>query len=154
MVKEYLVKIATFGSIGESKLGNVIASVFALPAIYFLNFINERSPELFLILAVVILFVGLFSILFSLQSNEKQIVINSFIGTLLTFYDIPFKFKFALIGLLLFHILCFALPLLVFTSALDTQEHEHSKLAKVVLTSLSAGIFVNLFLRFAIWMVQ
>lgn len=154
MIKEYFVKIATFGSIGDSKLGNIISSALAIPAIYFLNFIDDRSSNLFWILAVIILLVGFFSIVTSLHSHEKQIVINSFVGTMLTFYDITFKVKFVLMGLLLFHVLCFALPLLVFTRALDNQEHEHSKIVKVILTSLAAGVFVNLFLRVAIWMVQ
>jgi hypothetical protein len=154
MIKEYFKKIASFGLIGDSVVGKIIASVLALPAIMFLNFVDERTSTLFWILVFAVLLITIFAVLFSLKDNEDQIVINSFVGAMLAFYGISLNVKLGLIGLVLFHVFSFAFPFFVFPSARDSQEHEHSKFVRLIVVSLSAGISVNLFLRFVLWIVK
>lgn len=154
MIKEYFNKIASFGPIGDSILGKIIASVLALPAIMFLNFIDERTPTLFCFLVLIILLISFFAILFSQKDFANRIVINSFLGTMIAFYGIAFNVKLGLIGLVLFHVFSFALPFFVFTNSGDLEKQEHSKLFSIIITSLVAGTAVNMFLRFTLWIVK
>ncbi|KKQ33451.1 MAG: hypothetical protein US49_C0001G0131 [candidate division TM6 bacterium GW2011_GWF2_37_49] len=154
MIKEYFTKIASFGPIGDSVLGKIIASVLALPAIMFLNFIDERTPTCFWILVFAVLLISIFAILFSQKDSENRIIINSFIGTMLAFYGIAFNVKLGLIGLALFHVFSFALPFFVFTKSKDLEEQEHSKFVRIIVISLAAGFTVNVFLRFVLWIVK
>jgi hypothetical protein len=160
MFRNFFVKIASFGQLGQSMLGGTVASLLALPSIYFLNFVNYKTPGLFWILAAALTIIMALSILFSLRDNEGTIVINKFFGTLLAFFGIPFAWKITLIGFILFHVLVVILPHYVFIKAQEPQEsqdpqdlgkHTHSKFSKLVLTSVVSGVTVNAFLRFALW---
>lgn len=154
MVKEYFTRIASFGPIGDSVFGKIIASVLALPAIMFLNFIDERASTLFWLFVFVVLLMDIFAVLFSLKENENRIVINSFVGAMLAFYGIAFNIKLGLIGLVLFHVFSFALPFFVFHGVNAFEEREPLKFIRIIVVSLLAGVAVNLFLRFVLWIVK
>ncbi|KKQ11130.1 MAG: hypothetical protein US22_C0039G0001, partial [candidate division TM6 bacterium GW2011_GWF2_36_6] len=115
---------------------------------------DDRASTLFWILVFVVLLISIFAILFSLKDSENRIVINSFVGTMLTFYGIAFNVKLGLIGLVLFHVFSFALPFFVFTRARDLEEQEHSKFVRIIVVSLASGVAVNVFLRFVLWIVK
>lgn len=166
MMREFFVKIASFGQLGQSILGGIIASLLALPSIYFLNFVNNKMPSVFWILAAAITTITALSILFSLKNNANSIVINKFFGTLLAFFGIPFTWKITLIGFILFQVLVIILPRYAFVKAQETQEspetqisqepqesekQAHSKFSRIILVSVTSGITVNAFLRFALW---
>jgi predicted membrane protein len=163
MIREFFVKIASFGQLGQSILGGIVASLLALPSIYFLNFVNNKMPSVFWILAATLTTITALAILFSLKDNEDTIVINKFFGTLLAFFGIPFAWKITLIGFILFHVFVIILPRYIIVKAQETQEpknsqespeqkkNAHSKFLNFFLTSLASGITVNAFLRFALW---
>lgn len=158
MVREFFVKIASLGLLGELYVGGIVASLLALPTIYFLKFVNNGNP-IFWTLFLGIIILSYVSIWFSLKENEHKIVINKFVGGLVAFFGIPLTLKVSLAGLIFFNILMFILPVYVFIAGPHASQdlhgdtnHIHSNFLKIIITSLMSGIIVNVFLRFTLWL--
>lgn len=169
MIRSFFTKIASFGSLGEWIFGGTLASISAIPFVYFLNLINNRMPSIFWGLFVLILIITSSSILFSLKNNAHTIVIHKFLGTIFAFFNIPFTWKIILVGLILFNIFLVILSLYVFVEqqiqaqqiqAQDNQVQDNqdsgnntlSKFTRIILITITSGITVNAFLRFALWL--
>jgi phosphatidylglycerophosphatase A len=155
-LKEMAFDIASFGVIGQWLSRGLIASALALPASLIFKGLYTIHPQTTIVFAVTLAILGVFIIQLAIwQSPEKtpMIVLDKFMGTTLVMAYIPFTTKFAVVGYMLFHIFNVVLPFIIW-KMYSRSLHNLPGALGIIASDFFAGIFANLVLQSAIWLVS
>ena len=155
-LKELAFSIATFGVIGQWLTRSLVASAIAIPAsLIFKGLYIIHSPTT-IVLASMLIILGIFLIQLAVwQAPEKTptIVLDKFMGAIIVLAYIPFTIKFAVVGYMLFHIFNVFFPFIVW-KMYGRSMHNLPGAMGIVASDFFAGVFANLVLQSAIWLVS
>ena len=148
-------RISAYQSIGEWKTGSLIASLFAIPLIYLLRGFYSLNPKIFYTIILIITTLTIVIIQGALRhitdKNSSTIVIDKTFGFALVFLGIAFNMKLIIVGLFIFHILNFLYPLLISKFCKIDLNNLPGALS-IIIPDIIAGLSVNLFFRFTMWL--
>ncbi|MFA5074674.1 MAG: phosphatidylglycerophosphatase A [Candidatus Babeliales bacterium] len=154
-VEEYCYDISTLGKIGYWPFGGVIASLFAFPVIIIGKLLRSFNITFFnwvTLLAVIFVFLVVWlASKFISEEFAQNIVIDKIVGLIVTFIYVPFYFKLAVFGFVIFHIINFARRALIYRNIYHKTENLPFGLG-IILGDVVAGIISNLIIHLVIWM--
>lgn len=154
-IKEYCFKIASWWGIGYWVFGWLVAALLALPFLFFFRILGMASPLLQCIGECSFFFIVFAAIYGALRiesdAHPGVIVINNTFGLVLALFHLPLTIKFTVVGLILFYLLKYFVPL----SLVQVFELDIDRLPALVVIiggDTLAGVLVNVFLRFVLWL--
>ncbi len=156
-IKEWCLAIASLGSIGHLPFGAPIAALLSFPLLIFLGWIALLNTTFFYVMTIALISIMVLSVHISLKMETDKhpgiIVINNMLGMLIAFMGVPVSLKFAIIGFMLFYAAKFAAPSLIRKFAGHSLEQWPFALLFLGF-DITAGLLVNVFLRFVWWMAN
>lgn len=158
-IKNFFIQIATLKPIGSWFLGGIISAFLAIPFLYCLQFIYSYLPHIssmgwFLIVLFCLISIGL-----ALKEHKNEIVLDKFIGIMITFFNINLTFKVVCFGIILFYVLDFLIPKFIFKCD-DFSEQNSSghgriiQMIHLIIPSMLSGVIINIFLHFVLWIAH
>ncbi len=137
-----LKNIVTFGPIGYFFASGTFASLLTLPLIYFLSKFNFKIYIIAFIFLFILSYLILNKSLKKFQTKDpSEIVIDEFLGCILTFFMIPINFKSLILGFLLFRFFDIIKPF-----GLKKIEKIYGAFG-ILLDDIFAGLISNLILK-------
>ena len=153
--KEICFFAATFGVVGNWRFGYMIASVATIPFLYFLRSLYWLDQQVFfyfliaLFTAIMIIFHT--ALQYPTDKEASCIVLDRALGFTIAFFGTPLNLKFLVVGFILFHASNFFQPIVWYQVV-----HKHLErlpgFLGIVASDILAGVSVNLFFRFILWM--
>jgi len=156
-IKEICFKISTFGPLGYWATGSVVACFATIPVLYLARALYWfHVPISFLTLlllgALCVIIIHL-ALTFSTDKDPSMIVLDRAFGFALVFVGVPLSIKFLAVGFILFNLLNFLRPFLLYrlwNFSLEELPGVLGMLTGPVVT----GIIINLFFQFASWIAN
>ncbi len=137
-----LKNIVTFGPVGYFFASGTIASLITLPLIYFLSQFNFQIYLSMFFFLFILSYLILKESLKEFHSKDpSEIVIDEFLGCLITFFMIPINFRSLILGFFLFRFFDILKPL-----GLKRIEKIYGALG-ILLDDIFAGLISNLILK-------
>jgi len=104
----WCVRIATLGPLGHMNAAGTLASLVALPLVYWLHWLAQNQST-YLLYTSILFLIGLFITRCALNHMKRnddpsEIVVDEIVGCLLTFWGIAFTTKAIVIGFILFRL--------------------------------------------------
>ncbi len=156
-INEWCIYLSTFGGLGRWIGGGFLATLWALALVLIGKGIYLISPVsaywvlgIFLLSTAVIVAIAAPAITIE---DKRTIILGKLVGMVVAFAGIPFElhyWKLLFAGFLLFHVLNFLKPLLLYNEKL--KKLSHSNFFDLFITELMFGFFVNMFIRIGIWL--
>jgi hypothetical protein len=150
LLKKYAALIASCGPAGYWPLGMFIGSLVAYPLLWFFTLLGSVAPVLAGWLVVLLLVVGIGSVLLVLGDQQVPLVADKVVGLMLAHVAIPLTFKLMVLSYLGFYGVRWVAPLII-SRFVHCDIHEKLGLWCVLISSLVAGVVVNLLLQAALW---
>jgi len=157
IIKQHSVQVVCFGPVGRLHFGTLIATLAAVPVIYFFHFLNAFHTNLFYVqFCIIVALVGL-TIQASLSTpslnDSNSIVIDKALGFFFVFLFITPNIKLLVLGYVFFHILNFFQPFLMYKLLRVNLEQLPGALG-VLAGDVVSGITVNLFFAIVFWIAH
>lgn len=150
LVKKYAALIASCGPVGYLPLGMFIGSLIAYPLLWFFATLGGVAPVLAGWLVVLLLIVGIGSVLLVLGDQKVPLVADKVVGLMLAHVAIPLTFKLMVLSCLGFYAARWVAPLII-SRLVKCDVHVRFGFFCVLISSLVAGVVVNLLLQAALW---
>ncbi|MBY0352780.1 phosphatidylglycerophosphatase A [Candidatus Babeliales bacterium] len=155
--KEICFAAATFGVVGNWRFGYLVAMLGTIPFLYFLRSLYWFNQQLF-VYFLIALFAAIVVVLqsalqYPTDKDPSCIVLDRALGFMIVFLGIPLNLKFLIVGFILFHAANFFQPIVWYQVVHKNLERLPGFLG-VVASDVLAGVSVNFFFRFILWMSQ
>ena len=150
-IKAFCFRIATLGGLGERLGGSIIASLLAIPALFFLRTLYWFSHTIFFV-SVGVIALGSFLIInmalrYEIDKDPSVIVLDKFLAFILVFAGIYPSIKILIVGFILFHLFRFFLPILCYR----LWNINFYEFPLRMFSALFSGALLNLFFRLVLW---
>ncbi|MCF7799514.1 phosphatidylglycerophosphatase A [Candidatus Babeliales bacterium] len=153
-LEEYCYDIATLGKIGYWPFGGIIASLFAFPVIIIGKLLHGFNITFFnwvtLLSIIFVFFIVWLASRFISEEFSQNIVIDKIVGLVVTFIYVPFYFKIAVFGFIIFNVINFSRRALNYRSLYRRTENLPFGLG-IILGDVVSGIISNLIIHLVIW---
>lgn len=153
-IKNFFIKIATLGALGNWFFGGVISALLAIPFLYILQFLYSKFPYVFHSIWLGVMLLCLMSIYIALKEFKHSIVLHKFIGVMIAFYCIPLTLKIVFSGIFLFYLWDFLIPLIIFKNHNTGESGKIKQLVYLIIPAIASGIIVNAFLHLVLWIAH
>lgn len=148
--------IATLGSLGEWRVGRIIAFIFAIPFLFLFRSIYWLNQTVFMwtLLGVMVLSVLIIQVALQvdLENSKKFIVLDKVIGAMLALAGISLRWRIVIFALILFYIINTLKPF-YYHKKISSYIERLPGVAGVLGVELLSGLSVNLFLRVIAWVM-
>jgi len=153
-IKNFFIKTATINSLGDWFFGDIISALLAIPFLYILQFIYDKFPKTFHSFWLGIVLLCLISIYIALKEFKDKIILHKFIGVMIAFYCVPLTLKFVIFGILLFYLLDYLIPMIIFKNNDINELGKIKQLFYLIIPATASGFIVNSFLQFVRWIAN
>ncbi len=147
MIAKLCTYIATLGPIGHSQASGTVAAIVTMPVMFLLRLIFADDMA-YGIVIVVLVVISFFIIRYVLKTKVKsnddpnEVVLDEFLGCLITFWAIPLSSQSMIIGLIVYRFV----DLLKVAHLHDTEKQ--SSVWAIMLDDIVAAALANIILQF------
>lgn len=156
-IKEWCFYIATLGPIGSWSGGGLVSSLVAIPLLMvarFISALHQDAAFLFCLGTIVSMVVIIHGALhFQSNKDASYLVLDRVLGFFIAFLGMSLTIKFFFAGFIIFHTVGIVRPL-IFNKIGPLDLRSLPGVFGIITGDLIAGVAVNLFLRFVVWLAH
>ena len=156
-IKQFCLSFATFGALGEWRLGGVVASLFAIPTMLFFRSVYWLSNIFFywfvLFLAALVVVVVQAALLLDFEKAQRAAVLDKIVGVMISFIGVSLKWRVIIFGFILFHFLNTMQPFAYYRKIVRYIE-KLPGIFGIFGAEILSGFLVNLSLHLIAWVMR